>query len=105
MGMVDAADQEFAQQSAPREEMDQVIGQFLDFARGEDAVALESRDVNDLVAPIVERSRKSGHDVRFAPGALPAVRLITRKPLTGSPQEIEKNARARSAKLRVAERL
>jgi two-component system osmolarity sensor histidine kinase EnvZ len=57
------------------EEMDRVIGQFLDFARGEDAVALESRDVNDLVAPIVERSRKSGHDVRFAPAALPAVPL------------------------------
>ena len=26
-----------------------------------------------MVAPIVERSRKAGHDVRFAPGAPPAV--------------------------------
>ena len=55
------------------EEMDRVIGQFLDFARGEDAVALEARDVNELVVPVVERSRKAGHDVRFAPGALPAL--------------------------------
>lgn len=57
------------------EEMDRVIGQFLDFAHGEDAVALEPRDVNDLVAPIVERSRMAGHDVRFAPGTLPAIPL------------------------------
>ncbi|HEX4885695.1 MAG TPA: HAMP domain-containing protein, partial [Casimicrobiaceae bacterium] len=57
------------------EEMDRVIGQFLDFARGEDAVALESRDVNELIEPIVERTRRAGHDVRFVRGALPALRV------------------------------
>ncbi|HEX4884100.1 MAG TPA: ATP-binding protein, partial [Casimicrobiaceae bacterium] len=57
------------------EEMDRVIGQFLDFARGEDAVALESRDVNELIEPIVERTRRAGHDVRFVRGTLPALRV------------------------------
>lgn len=55
------------------EEMDRVIGQFLDFARGDDAVAAEMRDVNDVVRPVVERARLAGRDVRFAPGSVPAL--------------------------------
>lgn len=35
----------------------------------------------------------------------PTVRLITTKPITPSPEEIERNPRSRSAKLRIAERL
>jgi 16S rRNA (cytosine1402-N4)-methyltransferase len=35
----------------------------------------------------------------------PTLRVITRKPITASEQEIAANPRARSAKLRVAERL
>lgn len=38
-------------------------------------------------------------------GKKPKVRLITRKPITASAQELERNPRARSAKLRVAERI
>lgn len=38
-------------------------------------------------------------------GAQPSVRLITRRPLTPSTEECERNPRARSAKLRVAERI
>lgn len=38
-------------------------------------------------------------------GSLASVKLITRKPLTPSAQEEEENPRARSAKLRVAEKL
>ncbi|MCX7008947.1 MAG: 16S rRNA (cytosine(1402)-N(4))-methyltransferase, partial [Kiritimatiellaeota bacterium] len=38
-------------------------------------------------------------------GAQPAVRLVTRRPLTPSPEECARNPRARSAKLRVAERI
>ena len=37
-------------------------------------------------------------------GEHPAVKRITRKPRTASPEEIERNPRARSAKLRVIER-
>ena len=38
-------------------------------------------------------------------GKEPTVRVITRKPITPSPQELEKNSRAHSAKLRIAEAL
>ena len=38
-------------------------------------------------------------------GALPMARLVTRHAVTASEEEIEKNPRARSAKLRVAERI
>jgi 16S rRNA (cytosine1402-N4)-methyltransferase len=38
-------------------------------------------------------------------GADPAVKLVTRKPVIPSSEEIERNSRARSAKLRVAERV
>ena len=37
-------------------------------------------------------------------GRKPRVRLVTRKPIVSGPQELEDNPRARSAKLRVAER-
>jgi 16S rRNA (cytosine1402-N4)-methyltransferase len=35
----------------------------------------------------------------------PALRIITRKPVTATPEEIKRNPRARSAKLRVAEKI
>lgn len=38
-------------------------------------------------------------------GRKPQVKLVTRKPVTSSPQELEENPRARSAKLRVCEKL
>jgi len=38
-------------------------------------------------------------------GRAPELKVITRKPVTPSREEIEKNSRARSAKLRVAERI
>jgi len=48
------------------EEMDRVIGQFLDFARGETEVALEMRDINDIVAATVDRYAKAGKPVEFS---------------------------------------
>ncbi len=50
------------------EEMDRVIGQFLDFARGEDGIATEVRALDAIVAPVVERYRKAGRDVALVAG-------------------------------------
>jgi len=38
-------------------------------------------------------------------GQVPLIKIISRKPITANSEELEKNPRARSAKLRVAERL
>jgi two-component system osmolarity sensor histidine kinase EnvZ len=59
------------------EEMDRIIGQFLDFARDDEAAPLEPQDPNAVVASCVERYKRAGKDVRFAPAALPAVPLRT----------------------------
>ena len=57
------------------EEMDRIIGQFLDFARGDDTVAMEQGDVNAIVTASVERYTRAGRDVRFAAGQLPPILL------------------------------
>ena len=49
---------------------------------------------------IVKRTFKA-----LAGGPDPLLRLITKKPVTASPEEVHANPRARSAKLRVAERV
>ena len=38
-------------------------------------------------------------------GRKPQVRMVTRKPVTAAPEELEENPRARSAKLRICEKL
>ena len=57
------------------EEMDRIIGQFLDFARGDRDAATELRQLNDIVAPVVERYRRDGRDVSFVAGELPPLPL------------------------------
>jgi two-component system osmolarity sensor histidine kinase EnvZ len=57
------------------EEMDRIIGQFLAFARNEAATPLESADLDTIVAGCVDRYARAGRDVRFAPGAVPRLRL------------------------------
>jgi two-component system, OmpR family, osmolarity sensor histidine kinase EnvZ len=57
------------------EEMDKIIGQFLDFARDEGDTPLERRDVNALIVGIVERYQRSGSDIRFHPAPLPELSL------------------------------
>ncbi len=47
------------------EEMDRIIGQFLDFARSDHEATRERRDPNALVAQCVDRYAKAGRDVRF----------------------------------------
>ncbi len=56
------------------EEMDRIIGQFLEFARDDSTTELELRDLDALVAGSVERYAQQRRDVRFsggAPGRLP----------------------------------
>jgi two-component system osmolarity sensor histidine kinase EnvZ len=55
------------------EEMDRIIGQFLDFARSEDGGATQTADLNALVGAAAERY--TDKDVRFAPGRVPPLRL------------------------------
>lgn len=57
------------------EEMDRIISQFLDFARDGRETPLEALDPNDIVATVVERHRRAGHDVRFVRGELPRLPL------------------------------
>jgi len=57
------------------EEMDRIIGQFLDFARSEDAGGKEAADLDAIVAATVERYVSAGRDVAFTPGAVPPLPL------------------------------
>jgi len=57
------------------DEMNRIIGQFLEFARTDEDSAREPRDPNAIVAACVDRYARAGRDVRFAPGAVPLVPL------------------------------
>ena len=57
------------------EEMDRIVGQFLDFARDDATSALETRDLNEIVAGCVDRYQRAGRDVRFAKGSVPPLPL------------------------------
>ncbi len=57
------------------EEMDRIIGQFLDFARDDASTALEPADLNAIVAACAERYRQAGRPVTFVPGDIPQMPL------------------------------
>jgi two-component system, OmpR family, osmolarity sensor histidine kinase EnvZ len=57
------------------EEMDRIIGQFLDFARDDAATALQPTDLNAIVAACVDRYTQTGRPVTFAPGNIPQLPL------------------------------
>jgi two-component system, OmpR family, osmolarity sensor histidine kinase EnvZ len=57
------------------EEMDRIISQFLDFAREGNDSALELCDPGEIVAAVVGRQQRAGHDVRFARETLPRAPL------------------------------
>lgn len=59
------------------EEMDRVIGQFLDFARTEREAMVERQDPNALVAAAVERYGRAGKAVAFRPGSVALIPLRT----------------------------
>ena len=53
------------------EEMDRIIGQFLDFARDDAATALQSADLNAIVSACADRYLQAGRPVTFKPGDIP----------------------------------
>jgi two-component system osmolarity sensor histidine kinase EnvZ len=57
------------------EEMDRIIGQFLDVARDDAATTLEPADLNAIVAACVERYTQAGRSVTLAPGDIPQLPL------------------------------
>jgi two-component system osmolarity sensor histidine kinase EnvZ len=57
------------------EEMDRIIGQFLDFARDDATITPEKRDLNRVVGACVARYTNAGRDVRFSAGTVPPVPL------------------------------
>jgi two-component system osmolarity sensor histidine kinase EnvZ len=61
------------------EEMDRIINQFLDFARGEDNTPLAMHDLNALLEACVERFRRKGQTITSAPAPdLPLLPLRAR---------------------------
>ncbi|HEV7414438.1 MAG TPA: ATP-binding protein [Casimicrobiaceae bacterium] len=59
--------------AADIEEMDKIIGQFLDFGRDDRDVALEMRPLDEIVAPLLERYHRAGSEVHYSAGDLPAL--------------------------------
>jgi len=53
------------------EEMDRIIGQFLDFARSDAATAFEPADLDAIVGACVDRYVSAGKPVTFKPGRVP----------------------------------
>jgi 16S rRNA (cytosine1402-N4)-methyltransferase len=72
------------------------------------AVSFHSLEDRRVKAFLAERSgagpRPSRHLPDTGSAAAPTFRLLSRKPVTPSPAEIDRNSRARSARLRAAER-
>ncbi|MBM3545843.1 MAG: 16S rRNA (cytosine(1402)-N(4))-methyltransferase RsmH [Alphaproteobacteria bacterium] len=72
------------------------------------AVSFHSLEDRRVKAFLAERSgsgpRPSRHLPEAGRGKTPSFRLLSRKPVTPSPAEVDRNPRARSARLRVAER-
>ena len=67
--------------------------------------SLEDRIVKDIFAKHARGCTCPPDLPVFVCGNKPVLKLVTRKPLVPTAEEVERNPRARSAKLRVAERL
>ena len=67
--------------------------------------SLEDRIVKQAFAAAVRGCICPPRLPACACGLQPTIRLVNKKPITASPEEIAENPRSRSAKLRVAERL
>lgn len=75
--MTGAPDEELAPMISDIEEMDRIIGQFLDFGRGEPATPMETIDLCALIESLIEPHRQRGVVVRFdSPGVLRATARV-----------------------------
>ena len=74
------------------EQMDAVIGQFLDFARGESGETPELADINEIVVQLAENHARRSERPELALGDLPPVR-IHGKALTRAIANLLENAR------------
>ncbi len=61
--------------TADIEEMDRIIGQFLDFARTDGGEAPESLNLAAVAAEVIERFRKLGHSIEMGLEPVPALAL------------------------------
>jgi 16S rRNA (cytosine1402-N4)-methyltransferase len=66
--------------------------------------SLEDRKVKDFLRERSEAAPKASRHRPALPAAAPSFKLLTRKPVTPGGAELERNPRARSARLRAAER-
>ncbi|HEX7970205.1 MAG TPA: 16S rRNA (cytosine(1402)-N(4))-methyltransferase RsmH [Stellaceae bacterium] len=66
--------------------------------------SLEDRKVKDFLRQRSEAAPRGSRHRPLAPARAPSFRLLTRKPVTPGAAEIARNPRARSARLRAAER-
>ncbi len=66
--------------------------------------SLEDRKVKDFLRERSEAAPRGSRHRPLAPARAPSFRLLTRKPVTPGGAEIARNPRARSARLRAAER-
>jgi 16S rRNA (cytosine1402-N4)-methyltransferase len=67
--------------------------------------SLEDRIVKDMFREVSANSIPSGNKIQPDIPIQPLIKVLTRKPIIASEQEVENNPRARSAKLRVAEKM
>jgi 16S rRNA (cytosine1402-N4)-methyltransferase len=67
--------------------------------------SLEDRIVKDTFREVSANSIPSGNKIQPDIPIQPLMRVLTKKPIIASEQEVENNPRARSAKLRVAEKI
>lgn len=75
--MTGAPDEEVAPMISDIEEMDRIIGQFLDFGRGEPSTPLEPLDLHAMLESLIEPYRQRGVELRFeSPGTLRAAARV-----------------------------
>ncbi|MDX5363997.1 MAG: HAMP domain-containing protein [Pseudazoarcus pumilus] len=71
--MTGAPDEDVAPMISDIEEMDRIIGQFLDFGRGEPSTPMETIDLSAMIESLIEPHRQRGVTIHFdSPGVLRA---------------------------------